>query len=103
MRGEPTYPPKTLTIPYPASSGIPGIFVRPRRVVREFAHGNPSGGVHAIQLWSAITGTRPGVLLSQKNASLADTPLGKRKRDKTFQSDLPKPVSVERTIREHDR
>jgi hypothetical protein len=47
-----------------------------------------------IQLWSAITGTRPGVLLPQ-NASLADTSLGKRKRDKTFQSDLPKHVSVD--------
>lgn len=47
-----------------------------------------------IQLWSAITGTRPGVLLPQ-NVSLADTSLGKYKGDKTFQSDLPKYVSVD--------
>ncbi|GAA3295603.1 hypothetical protein GCM10020218_076930 [Dactylosporangium vinaceum] len=47
-----------------------------------------------IQLWSAITGTRPGVLLPQK-ASLAGMPLGKRKGDKAFQSDLPKYVSTD--------
>lgn len=48
-----------------------------------------------IQLWSSITGTRPGVLLPQK-ASLADkSSLGKRKRDQTFQSDLPKHVSLD--------
>jgi hypothetical protein len=47
-----------------------------------------------VQLWSAITGTRPGVLLPQK-ASLSDTSLDKRKRDQTFQSDLPKYVSVD--------
>lgn len=46
-----------------------------------------------IQLWSAITGTRPGVLLPQ-NTSLPDDPsLGKRKRTHTFQSDLPVYIS----------
>ena len=48
-----------------------------------------------IQLWSSITGTWPGVLLPQK-ASLADkSSLGKCKRDQTFQSDLPKHVSLD--------
>ena len=47
-----------------------------------------------IQLWSAITGTRPGVLLPQK-ASLADTSVGKCERNLTFQSNLPKYVSID--------
>jgi hypothetical protein len=46
------------------------------------------------QLWSAITGTRPGVLLPPK-VSLPGTSLGKRKRDQTFQSDLPQYSSVD--------
>ncbi|KAJ0415015.1 hypothetical protein BJY00DRAFT_327273 [Aspergillus carlsbadensis] len=63
-------------------------------VFYHFRHGSMIIQFATIQLWSAITGTRPGVLLPQ-NASLADTSLGKRKRDKTFQSDLPKHVSVD--------
>lgn len=45
-----------------------------------------------VQLWSAITGTRPGVLLPQ-DTSLPDNSLGKRKRTHTFESDLPKYIS----------
>jgi hypothetical protein len=61
---------------------------------KHFRHGSMIIQFATIQLWSAITGTRPGVLLPQ-NASLADTSPGKRKRDKTFQSDLPKHISVD--------
>lgn len=39
-----------------------------------------------VQLWSAITGTRPG--------SHGNPALGKRKLDDTFQSDLPKHISL---------
>ncbi|KAJ5289237.1 hypothetical protein N7478_002267 [Penicillium angulare] len=48
-----------------------------------------------VQLWSAITGTRPGVLLS-RNISLPgeSSSMGKRKRAHTFQSDLPKYISL---------
>ncbi|CEL09489.1 hypothetical protein ASPCAL12624 [Aspergillus calidoustus] len=59
-----------------------------------FRHGSMIVQFATVQLWSAITGTRPGVLLPQK-ASLSDTSLDKRKRDQTFQSDLPKYVSVD--------
>lgn len=44
-----------------------------------------------IQLWSSVTGTRPGVLLPQRT-SVDKSTLGKRKRAQTFQSDLPKHV-----------
>ncbi|BDD59922.1 hypothetical protein MAP00_005092 [Monascus purpureus] len=48
-----------------------------------------------VQLWSAITGTRPGILLPQK-ASLPDRPsLGKRNWHQAFPSDLPKHVSMD--------
>ncbi|KAI3193967.1 hypothetical protein CBS147311_8868 [Penicillium roqueforti] len=46
------------------------------------------------RLWSAITGTRPGVLLPQDTSSPSNPVLGKRKRDNTFQSDLPKYISL---------
>lgn len=46
-----------------------------------------------VQLWSAITGIRPGILLLQK-ISLPDDSLGKRKRAGAFQSDLPKYVTL---------
>ncbi|QQK40550.1 FluG domain-containing protein [Penicillium digitatum] len=39
-----------------------------------------------VQLWSAIIGTRPGVLLPQDTSSPGNPVLGKRKRDNTFQS-----------------
>lgn len=42
-----------------------------------------------ILLWSSITGTRPGILLPQKAYLPNNTSLGKRKRDPTFQSDIP--------------
>ncbi|CAP91150.1 Pc13g00810 [Penicillium rubens Wisconsin 54-1255] len=61
---------------------------------KHFRHGSMIIQFATIQLWSAITGTRPGVLLPQK-ASLAGMPLGKRKGDKAFQSDLPKYVSTD--------
>lgn len=47
-----------------------------------------------VQVWSAITGTRPGVLLPQDTSSPGNPVLGKRKRDDTFQSDLPKHISL---------
>ncbi|KAG0161180.1 hypothetical protein PDIDSM_8714 [Penicillium digitatum] len=47
-----------------------------------------------VQLWSAIIGTRPGVLLPQDTSSPGNPVLGKRKRDNTFQSDLPKQISL---------
>jgi hypothetical protein len=61
-----------------------------------FRHGSMIIQFATVQLWSAITGTRPGALLPQK-ASLSDTSLDKRKGDQTFQSDLPKYVSVDDT------
>jgi hypothetical protein len=49
-----------------------------------------------VQLWSAITGTRPGVLLPQKASQTGHkSSLGKRKCEQTFQSDLPKHVSAD--------
>ncbi|KAI2884344.1 hypothetical protein CBS63078_11333 [Aspergillus niger] len=45
-------------------------------------------------LWSVITGTRPGVLLSQDASSATRASLGKRKRDPSVESDLPNHVSV---------
>jgi hypothetical protein len=47
-----------------------------------------------IQLWSAITGTRPGVLLPQNTSLPDDSSLSKRKQNSTFQSDLPKHTPV---------
>ncbi|KAF7596637.1 hypothetical protein BBP40_000559 [Aspergillus hancockii] len=61
---------------------------------RFFRHGSMVIQFTTTQLWSAITGTRPGVLLPQK-ASLGDTSLGKHRRGLTFQSDLLKHVSVD--------
>ncbi|KAJ5649238.1 uncharacterized protein N7484_002961 [Penicillium longicatenatum] len=62
---------------------------------RFFRHGSMVVQFATVQLWSAITGTRPGVLLSQ-NISLPGDPssLGKRKRAHAFQSDLPKYISM---------
>ncbi|OJJ79315.1 uncharacterized protein ASPGLDRAFT_137070 [Aspergillus glaucus CBS 516.65] len=61
---------------------------------RFFRHGSMIVQFATVQLWSAITGTRPGVLLPQ-NTSLPDNlSLGKHKRDHTFQSDLPKYISL---------
>ncbi|KAJ5778330.1 hypothetical protein N7520_001576 [Penicillium odoratum] len=60
---------------------------------RFFRHGNMIVQFATVQLWSAITGTRPGVLLPQ-NTSLPGNPsLGKRKRAHAFESDLPKYIS----------
>ncbi|KAL2868373.1 uncharacterized protein BJX67DRAFT_371439 [Aspergillus lucknowensis] len=61
---------------------------------KHFRHGSMIIQFATIQLWSAITRTRPGVLLPQK-ASPAGMPQGKRKGDKAFQSDLPKYVSTD--------
>lgn len=46
-----------------------------------------------VQLWSAITGTRPGVLLPQDTSLPDNSSRGKRKRTHTFESDLPKYIS----------
>lgn len=43
-----------------------------------------------VQLWSAITGTCPGVLLSQEISLPNHSSLGKCKWAETFASDLPK-------------
>jgi Protein of unknown function (DUF3435) len=57
-----------------------------------------------IMLWSSITGTQPGVLLPQREASATRTPQTntpdgfpskKRKRDQQFKSDLPQRVSLD--------
>lgn len=60
---------------------------------RFFRHGSMIVQFATVQLWSAITGTRPGVLLPQ-DTSPGNPVLGKRKRDDTFQSDLPKHISL---------
>ncbi|KAJ6045745.1 uncharacterized protein N7446_012609 [Penicillium canescens] len=61
---------------------------------RFFRHGSMIVQFATVQLWSAITGTRPGVLLPQDTLSPGNPVLGKRKRDDTFQSDLPKHISL---------
>ncbi|BCR90303.1 uncharacterized protein ACHE_60189S [Aspergillus chevalieri] len=58
---------------------------------RYFRHGSMFIQFATIQLWSSVTGTRPGVLLPQRT-SVDKSTLGKRKRAQTFQSDLPKHV-----------
>jgi hypothetical protein len=62
---------------------------------RFFRHGSMIIQFATVQLWSAITGTRPGVLLPQKAFQTGqESSLGKRKGEQTFQSDLPKHVSA---------
>ncbi|KUL81536.1 hypothetical protein ZTR_10660 [Talaromyces verruculosus] len=56
---------------------------------RFFRHGSMLLQFGTILLWSSITGTRPGILLPQKAYLPNNTSLGKRKRDPTFQSDIP--------------
>lgn len=61
---------------------------------RFFHHGSMIIQFATIQVWSAITGTRPGVLLPQ-NTSLPDnSSLSKHRQNPTFQSDLPKHLPV---------
>ncbi|KAJ5993329.1 hypothetical protein N7451_009053 [Penicillium sp. IBT 35674x] len=60
---------------------------------RFFRHGNMIVQFATVQLWSAITGTRPGVLLPQDTSLPDNSSLGKRKRTHTFESDLPKYIS----------
>ncbi|EAW15512.1 uncharacterized protein NFIA_048490 [Aspergillus fischeri NRRL 181] len=63
---------------------------------RFFRHGSMIIQFAIVQLWSAITGTRLGVLLPQKASQTGQqSSLGKRKRKETFQSDLPKHVSAD--------
>lgn len=62
---------------------------------RYFRHGSMFIQFGTIQLWSAITGTRPGVLLPQDASPAARLSLSKRKQDLAFHSDLPKHVSVD--------
>lgn len=47
-----------------------------------------------VQLWSAITGTRLGVILPQDTSLPNHSSLGKRKRAPTFKSDLPKYIPM---------
>ncbi|EED15808.1 conserved hypothetical protein [Talaromyces stipitatus ATCC 10500] len=59
-----------------------------------FRHGSMLIQFATIQLWSSITGTRPGVLLPQKAYLPNNTSLGKRKQGLDFQSDIPQYVSA---------
>ncbi|KAI9035039.1 uncharacterized protein KD926_004694 [Aspergillus affinis] len=61
---------------------------------RFFRHGSMIVQFATVQLRSAITGTQPSVLLPQDTSSPGIPALGKRKRDGTFQSDLPKHISL---------
>ncbi|KAJ5636706.1 uncharacterized protein N7484_010019 [Penicillium longicatenatum] len=61
---------------------------------RFFRHGSMIVQFATIQLWSAITGTRPGVLLPQNTSLPDESSLSKRKQNPTFQSDLPKHIPV---------
>ncbi|CAG8005703.1 unnamed protein product [Penicillium nalgiovense] len=61
---------------------------------RFFRHGSMIVQFATIQLWSAITGTRPGVLLPQNTSLPGVSSLSKRKQYPTFQSDLPKHIPV---------
>lgn len=47
-----------------------------------------------IQLWSSITGTRPGVLLPQRAYLPNNTAVRKRKGGLNFQSDVPPYISA---------
>lgn len=62
---------------------------------RFFRHGSMVLQFATIQLWSYITGTRPCVLLPQKVFLPNNMSQGKRKRDLTFQSDLPQYMSAD--------
>ncbi|KAB8074604.1 hypothetical protein BDV29DRAFT_190849 [Aspergillus leporis] len=59
-----------------------------------FRHGSMIVQFATVQLWSAITGTRPGVLLPQNTSLPGDSSSSKRKQNLTFQSDLPRYISV---------
>ncbi|KAI3287650.1 hypothetical protein DTO002I6_7616 [Penicillium roqueforti] len=61
---------------------------------RFFRHGSMIVQFATVQLWSAITGTRPGVLLPQNTSLPGDSSLSKRKQYPTFQSDLPKHIPM---------
>ena len=47
-----------------------------------------------VQLWSADTGTRPGVMLLQDTSVPVYSSRGKGQRALTFESDLPKHISL---------
>ena len=55
-----------------------------------FCHGSMIIQFTTVQLWSAITGTHPGVLLPQDTSLPNHSSLGKCKWAPTFESDLPK-------------
>lgn len=70
--------------------------------IRLFRHGSMFIQQSVAMLWSSVTGTRPGVLLPQKEAPAISSShvesstdnsksfrLGKRKRDQSFKSDIP--------------
>lgn len=62
---------------------------------RHFRHGSMVIQFATVQLWSAITGTRPGVLLPQKASPSHQPSPGKRNWDQAFQSDLPRHLSMD--------
>ncbi|RAO74324.1 uncharacterized protein BHQ10_010336 [Talaromyces amestolkiae] len=61
---------------------------------RFFRHGSMLIQFATIQLWSSITGTRPGVLLPQRTYLPDSMTVRKRKGGLTFQSDIPKYISA---------
>ncbi|KAI2788543.1 hypothetical protein POX_e06562 [Penicillium oxalicum] len=61
---------------------------------RFFRHGSMIVQFATVQLWSAITGTRPGVLLPQNSSLPGESSSGKRNQGPVFQSDLPKYKSL---------
>ncbi|CAG8250439.1 unnamed protein product [Penicillium salamii] len=73
---------------------LAGIFPTERRIPRRTKNKNTLDVDAFVQLWSAITDTRPSVLLPQ-DTSLPNSPvLSKRQRNITFQSNLPKHISL---------
>ncbi|KAJ5438594.1 uncharacterized protein N7458_009592 [Penicillium daleae] len=61
---------------------------------RFFRHGSMIVQFATVQLWSAITGTRPGVLLPQNSSLPGESSSEKRNQGPVFQSDLPKYKSL---------
>ncbi|KAJ6021273.1 hypothetical protein N7540_006777 [Penicillium herquei] len=61
---------------------------------RFFSHGSLIVQFATVQLWSAITGTRPGVLVPQGTTLPDHSTLGNRKRPHAFESDLPNYISL---------
>lgn len=61
---------------------------------RFFGHESMIIQFATVQLWSAITGTQPDIMLPQKISLPNNSSLGKRKQHDAFQSDLPKYITL---------